>query len=385
MAKPELQRSVGYLVSQASVAPPLKLNVNANYYDNYYDNYYKKYSSNVNKRPSVQLTQPVYFISGHGGEILYNKFVVPDHCQIVASNKAGILIENSDFLTKSRALCKLRMIDLENPSKASSKIINKIGAVSIFKPGNICPNFIYELYDNIINVEEGPMLNNRNWGIIPFINFCKILSIQNDKNELISDIVESFNNVNDIVNYIAKRYEYSEYPTEYQIKVYLTNILLPSLKIKIDDHFINLADKSDKSDKFILILNTLVSLPNTPIIIEQKLLCKHIGGCFYNLACRGNKATLKQNNDPNSNFVNITNNINSISSIKNKYILNTLKQRIGETLQQRKPYIRNMFNRQDKKNNNATYVKNSNDRWHIKKGGLNKYKKYRKTHKRKRT
>ena len=44
-----------------------------------------------------------------------------------------------------------------------------------------------------------------------------------------------------------------------------------------------------------------------------------------------------------------------------------------------------MFNRQDKKNNNATYVKNSNDRWHIKKGGLNKYKKYRKTHKRKRT
>jgi len=372
---PKLNRSIGYSGSIAGPSPKL----NGTYKNNRnINNYYNKHATNVNTRPSVQLTQPVYIIKGHGAnEFSLNKeFVVPEHCEIIVSEQAGSIKLVEESIKLNIKLCEIPKINLENPSNSSSKIINKLGSVAIFKPGDTCSNFLYGLFDHIIMTEleqkdgtilEIPCLYSGSWGVIPVLDHCKEFSELTDKLEDIKYITRNFKVINDIVEYISERYKYSVYPTKDGIKKYLNNVILPFLKLKNNDVFI---DDNDKISKFILILNKSNDHPNAPLFITQKQLCASFGGIFYNLVCRENSSTLPQSNW--GNYVNIKNNVNSLKHVKNKNLANTLKKRIGETIIHRTPYIKKFYNERQN-------------------GGLNKYKKYkkykkhRKTHKRKRT
>ena len=309
MEKPPLQRNYGY-----SAKPPPTLNVNDL---NTSQEFYKKYSRSVNTRGNVQLTQNVYLIEGHGEDILNDTFKVPEFSLVVVKLHTGLTAREINYIKDTDTLCKLGNTVLENPIKYAPKIINTVGTIAIYKPGDLCPNFRYTLLANYTSTEHDTLVKP-NSGIFNFKMHCMnpIHSQQSYK-----ELTKNCKTVKDIINVIKQFYKNSIYPTEDTIQKVIES-MLPIMEIELDTII------DDPADLLNVFLDNLEDAPNSPIIVTQKELCENLPGVYYNFICRANEAYGK-----------INNRFNSIIGIANRNVKNTLKKRIGESEIHRKQYI----------------------------------------------
>lgn len=121
----------------------------------------------TNKPPGVFSPSESYIIMGHGleGERL-ERFVVPDNCIIIAKAHPG------DSATSDVVLPLYNMVGSEenhdlftNPLENIREIINKLGSVVMYKPGDLCPNFIYT-FASIDDTELFFGQTTNHWGLI---------------------------------------------------------------------------------------------------------------------------------------------------------------------------------------------------------------------------
>jgi hypothetical protein len=239
----------------------------------------------------------VYLIGGHGNESLTETFIVPKGCTIVAGNPAGVRIHSDDIANLYSSLIVNNTITaLRTPStkehikkldKSINKEITKLKSLVIYKEGDRCPLFTYGLFGLYGNI------------ILPHFNGIIDVDIQKEAIPQLSGIPSS--EVTD-TSQLSKLYTYSVYPTPDEVLLYST-------------------PKKTWND-------------NEAIHITQKELCDLYPGVYYNFVCRSIPGI---HNDPILRNITGINSINSILSIPNQRVRNTLKKRIIEAEAYRRP------------------------------------------------
>lgn len=253
------------------------------------------YSLIITNKPKV------YLIGGHGDESLTETFIVPKGCTIVAGNPAGVGIDPYDTANLySSLIVKNTISTLSTPSakehiKKIDKSINKekIKSLVIYNEGDKCPLFTYRLFALCANI------------ILPYFNGIIDVDIQKEViPQLWSIDLSTVTNSNTL----SELYRYSVYPTPNEVLLYNT-------------------DGNDTK-----IINTWYH--NKSIDITQKELCDLYPGVYYNFVCRNIQEI---RNHPIVRNINGINSINSLLSISNQRVRNTLKKRIGEAHYHRRP------------------------------------------------
>jgi hypothetical protein len=159
----------------------------------------------------------IWWIDGHGSDNKGNTFIVPKNTFIIVkalpseSTKTG---DSGAYLNK--IIKSLSLDSLQNPIDFLEDLYKTFGNFSIFKPGDICPDFKYRLltcYDEV-----------------PRYDCCKttsgLLDIQQLKKNRVSITNPYYFNTwypksySHYVNYFSNMFKYSEIPTSHNIKEY---------------------------------------------------------------------------------------------------------------------------------------------------------------------
>ena len=278
-------------------------------------------STNGNTNGSVSSGTKAYYIAGHGFEGK-GSFIVPEGCMIVVKQQHGELgytnLDNPDNL-ELNLLKRLPLEVLQQPDLYTEEIIKSVGPVSIFKPGDRCPYFVYRLFAcyevrSICHTASG------------VIDLEKFQNSKDDKIVLKSKILSS----DDILNERIKPFRHSIYPVYNQVNDLLFDDdkypkfeeTYNKLVFDVEFHVNNYTDKIKNKFK-----------------ISQKKLCELHKGVYYNFVCR----ELSDDVRPNLIVHNLKlgKNVPVISSIiglsQNKQTF--FKRRLGESLKHRKPGV----------------------------------------------
>ena len=271
--------------------------------------------ANVPKNPSFPSlnSSKAYVIAGHGLE-LPESFIVPKGCTIVVDAHIGESQYESKLNENYNKLCTIDDYKLKDPVTYSSDLLSEFKSLAIYKEGEECPQFSYQLVGcHLSPYYACDELN----GIIDIDTFkqlghCDIRRTQYSTNDL---------------NYVSSLYQYSTYPTKYEVEETLKSINLTTSRNSL--------------------LGTLLGHKLTNV--SQEELCKKMPGVYYNFICRGTELTSEINR--NRNRTGINREPKSIfMRLKPEHILrNTISKKISEAERHRKPYIKKANN-----NNNAT-------------------------------
>ena len=220
-------------------------------------------TANVNFKPST-----AYWIAGHGEEINYNNtFKVPPGCVIVVKATPGEVIMEDAYNTFINTLCVMDKEKLKDPLTNSNYLIEKFGAVSIFKPGDDCPIFHYTLISCASSMGSPfSQCNPHGSGVI---------AIDEKIEEDICEFQKKVGPSGDAVNFISSLYENSALPTKTQVQDAIAN-----LKIDTDKISWQMKDDLSKVDHIIRRISSLWK-------IDQSTICNTLGpGVYYNFICR---------------------------------------------------------------------------------------------------
>ena len=172
--------------------------------------------------------RPVYFIAGHGSETK-NKFIVPKGCYIVVKTNSCIAEDSNIVNSTFEKLLTFDMTQLRNPKAHEHALLAEIGSVAIYGPGEICPDFQYQLVNVHFDDPPDPLAvwidRNSGSGIID-IEKAKIARAEKTHIQMVP-AVEKLDET-DITKHrkmywIAELYLRSVYPTSEMIYSYLTN------------------------------------------------------------------------------------------------------------------------------------------------------------------
>ena len=276
-----------------------------------------------------------YVIAGHGQELL-KSFIVPKGCTIVVDRHIGESQYGPKLNENYNKLCKIDDYKLKDPVTYSSDLLSEFKSLAIYKEGEECPQFNYQLVGcHLSPYYACDELN----GIIDIDTFKQLSQC---------DIRRTHYSINDL-NYVSSLYQYSVYPTKYEVEETLKSI--------------NLTTSGNS------LLGTLFGHKLTNV--SQEELCKKMPGVYYNFICRKTDLTseinrnIKRtgiNREPKAIFKwltpehNLRNTISKTISKEEHILRNTISKKISEAEKHRKPYIKKANN-----NKNATIRRQKNN------------------------
>lgn len=269
---------------------------------------------NSTSNGSVSSETKAYYISGHGSEG-EDSFIVPEGCMIVVQQQYGNLgYPNPDNL-ELNLLKRLPLQVLQQPDVYIEEIFKSVGPVSIFKPGDKCPNFVY----SPLACYEAKNKCHTASGVI---DLEKFQDSEDDKIVYVSNILS----VEDTLDKRIKPFKYSIYPSYDQVSDVLFD---DDTYTEFEEQYHNLAVDFD------VFVNTYINRIND-FEITQKKLCELHKGIYYNFVCRELSSDIRTNLIGHNS--NLGKNVPIISSIiglpQDKQ--NFFKRRLEETLGHRK-------------------------------------------------
>jgi len=268
--------------------------------------------------------------SNNGLMDLDSFFIVPKDCIIIARAKPG---EVSHLSVINPLLNKIGSIENQdlyrNPLSNIKELINQLGPVSIYKPGDTCPNFEYTLFEYTNNVKKQKTISSH-IGLL--------------KSPLKTPMaIQNYNNKKTIINSVDETYDESVFPKRETVKnILLRNILKrePTDKetTKLKDM---MATNTSDCGKFIDYLAKFFSVTQKQLLkIGDDGLAKR-PGVYYNFVCR-----YLEDSYYNRQVYNHTDKVNpNITSIlqQPKSTQNLFNRILSETILKKKPYVRNSY------------------------------------------
>ena len=255
-------------------------------------------------------------------------FLVPDNCMVVVKAEPGEIIYMRHVIDTLNVIGNSEKPLFLNPLSNTKETMKELGSVVIYKPGDLCPNFVYELFLSDEQVywdwAEGDNALSH-FGLVQ-TPLRKPITFVN--NELDDTVMDSFN----------KMYSESVLPT----KELVTDTLLHEFTDK-DTDLMTLYDH-DVNTK-----GTYLQTIRQFFTITQKQLLQ-IGddgiakrpGVYYNFICRYAKRTRPSY----MNFNEYHNkNVMKIESVvgQPKIVRRLVNRKIFEAETKRKPLIRNLY------------------------------------------
>jgi|694.fasta_scaffold69642_5 hypothetical protein len=279
--------------------------------------------------PPVEFTpSDAYIIMGHGTEPM-KTFKVPPNCVIIVKYHPGELAWSDEMFPLFNKVGSPERNDIyKDPLNNIQEIINEVGSVIIYKPGDKCPNYSYALgwnEDNFIRDETGNHL-----GLIKAPLRSPLEVISNPGETTLQDIM-------------TQVYDESILPTAEQVISEIHKILQMTPTATVNDAFerimivANLLRSCGKPiqgpescspfrkflEKFTYTQKDLLDIDNSGNARRP--------GVYYNFVCRQKgKANLNQNY------------LNTIVSLKNANVMRQglLKRKIIEAETKRKQLLR---------------------------------------------
>jgi hypothetical protein len=296
-----------------------------------------------------------YAILAHGGEG-HDTFTVPDNCIIVVKSKPGML-EPQQLYEKNLAplitSTKETVEIYKNPLNHIPKIIEDFGSVAIFKPGDKCPNFIYDFQEEII--EKGDT----------YVSQCTFgtLKLPLPEEERNLDIIK-FQNILEVLTQFTGIYDNIPTLNDY-FKYTLRLSTVPKLKdFRTKEH---VSSGFVKAPIMFLNMGPILSMTQTQLLDIDGSGKARRPGVYYNFACRNLDSELYKPysinvpdpNNPGKLKVKYPMNRNEPAMVLQNWVLNTkskepgvnnanihsmrhelLKRAVGEAETKRKQYIR---------------------------------------------
>jgi hypothetical protein len=299
----------------------------------------QKQSSDVNFLPSR-----AYCLLGHGRQPTEDSFIVPKDCIIVVKAAPGeVTYYTQLYRLWNRVLDPWRRSVYESPLCYMPKLIKEFGSLILYKPGDVCPNFIYDLRPGInqteLNLTNGKIAEGDNALRNVYCNEYGLIQL-GDKRHKIKPITI---NVNSYFQTI--------------IESLYTNSTVPTINTIID--WVGLDNFNTKSFKEVVNMkahelpgNPYAFLPPESVITQKDLLQINPAtgfarrtGVYYNFICRALPQTYEYYEH---NYNRGRNNIKpTISSYLTSPpgVQNIIKQKLVEA-EKRKQFLRGTrFNR----------------------------------------
>jgi hypothetical protein len=278
--------------------------------------------------------------SNNGFMDLDSFFIVPDNCIIIVRAKPGELSYSSLINPLLNKIGSVENQELyRNPLSNIKELINQLGPVSIYKPGDTCPNFEYKLLFNRRNVEPKHHIVSSHIGLhkIPLKNTITL---------------RDYNHKYNIINTINEIYGESIFPKKETVNnLILRNILKREPTDTETTTFKDMmaADKSDCGKLLDYIMHFFSVTQKQLLKIGDDGIAKR-PGVYYNFVCRYvedpyyNRFAYNNMNKVNPNITSILNQPKSTQQLFNRVL--------NETLRKRTPYLRNssIGNKRTRKN-----------------------------------
>jgi hypothetical protein len=271
--------------------------------------------------------------SNNGFMDLDSFFIVPNDCIIVVKAKPGEVTYLPSIIPKLNKIGSVENQELyRKPLSNTKELINQLGPVSIYKPGDKCPNFKYTLFfsRNTIQPKKHIVLSHLGLLKTPLTNPITLTTEYNQKNNIINTINEIYNE--------------SVFPKKQTVySVILYNILKREPTDTETTTFKNMmeTDKLDSGD-FLTFLTYFFSVTQKQLLkIGEDGIAKR-PGVYYNFICRRTDSSYY--NRMSSNYMDKVNpNITSIiqQPVSTRQLFNRV---LNETIRKRKPLIKNLYN-----------------------------------------
>jgi len=288
--------------------------------------------------------QTIGTISNDGFNDFDSVFIVPDNCMIVVKAEPGELIYMRHVIDGLNVIGSSEKQDLfRNPLSNTKQLVKELGSVVIYKPGDLCPNFVYELFLSDTQAywdwAEGDNALSH-FGLVQTPLKKPITFIHN---ELDDSVVDCFNAM----------YSESIVPTK---EVVIDRLLREFTEKNID--LMELYDHDVETE------GTYIKNIRRFFTITQKQLLQ-IGddgiakrpGVYYNFICRfmdtGKASYMKYNEVHNKNVTDIESVVG-----QPKLVRRLVNRKISEAETKRKPLIRNLYTGGKRKTRKAKRQKN---------------------------
>ena len=262
-----------------------------------------------------------YIIGGHAGE-LPESFIVPDNCMVVVRMLDSALQDLTIFTEYFRKICtEMDRNILKDPYGNISTLIDKFGSVIIYGPGDVCPNFSYNLLMcwKTIKEERYGFCSKTGSGIIDIDKL-------DDDNEVCK--LEPWS--------VEQRTELDMKLTQLRIahESYFTSLFSNSIYPTPTD----ILERISYQKMFDDIYNTYR--------VTQEQLCNGIPGIYYNFVCRGtDKSNAIKKLESNINYLAPKNDDNKL---------------LASLLEHRKKYESDLKQLEQRKDNSENKQKKTN-------------------------
>ena len=237
------------------------------------------------KNKAVNFTPTkAYWIAGHGTEPNDGStFTVPPGCIIVVKASPGEYMYDG----YSQIFVRLDKEKLKDPLKNSNYLVENFGSIAIFKPGDQCPVFSYNL---LLCFPAVPKPGEERFNMCGNLG-SGVLNVDTMINTRINNLPIPDDN---IFEYAANLYRDSVYPTKQQLEEYFSDFTMDDIP------------KNDQLktpvQKFNYIYEELLKEITN---INQQSLCTKLGtGVYYNFACRYRGRETDNVYTPNSAILN---------------------------------------------------------------------------------
>jgi len=256
-------------------------------------------------------------------------FIVPNGCVIVVKAKPGEFSHSSVIHPLLNKIGSVENQELyRNPLSNTKELINQLGPVSIYKPGDKCPNFVYTLFDYTNNMKQHVITSH-------------VGLLQTPLKTPIG--LNHYNENNTLINSINETYAESVFPKKESVKYYLLRNILKREPTDTETTTLKTMMAVNKADcgKFIDFFANFYSVTQKQLLKIDDTGVAGRPGVYYNFICR-------YVNDPyyNRQAYDHTDKVNpAITSIlqQPKSTQNLFHRVLNETVRQRTPYVRNSY------------------------------------------
>jgi len=289
----------------------------------------------VKKEPRLKAKVPtIGTIINDGFVDSDSSFIVPDNCMIVVKGRPGELAyQDTAVRYKNKVGDASKQKLFRNPLSNRKQLIKELGSVVVYKPGDRCPNYRYEMYypDNFEKA-------------IRYTNHVGLLKTPLEtpyKYEKFNDKIDPENTP--IADYVNTVYKESVYPAAEQVLEIILNQYSRTEMFKMGLKM----ETGDIELTYPLEIAKILSITQKELLqIGEDGIAKR-PGVYYNFVCRAIKSKHNYYVRPKYAYKNknTRDNVNpNIQSALNnrKATRNLIKRLIGEAETRRKPLIRNL-------------------------------------------
>ena len=211
----------------------------------------------------VKKSPKVYWIGGHGAELIDDSFIVPKGCMIVVKGQSGNVTFGSNTYPMMESLILLPINQLQQPTQYQSIIEPITESIAIYKENTTCPNFNYQLLNCHPSINTCLDMS----GVID-ISLLQQVPQHNRAHKYNYNMTKTYHTA--AVNEFASLFSTSIYPRPSEIQLYYKD-------------YMNYNQEGKKLDG----ASVYHSLINNKIVnITQKQLCSMYPGVYYNFVCR---------------------------------------------------------------------------------------------------